>query len=94
MLIAGLSNHRINPSIPLKIERLVRERVGNDQILNPYSLMFSKLDKQVLIDSSKYVDWVSKKLQAKEFHFGTNRRLFNSFNSRWSRGSKLLSTMG
>ena len=70
MLVAGLSNHRINPYIPLKIERWVRETVGNDQILNPYSLMFSKLDKQVLIDSSKYVDWVSKKLQAKEFRSG------------------------
>lgn len=70
MLVAGLSNHRITPYIPLKVERFVREITGNDQILNPYSLMFSKLDKKVLIDSSKYVHWVSKKLRAKEFRSG------------------------
>ncbi|MDY7022457.1 MAG: sulfotransferase [Cyanobacteriota bacterium] len=70
MLVAGLSNHRITPYIPLKVERFVREITGTDRILNPYSLMFSKLDKKVLIDSSKYVHWVSKKLQAKEFRSG------------------------
>ncbi|MEB3831781.1 sulfotransferase family protein [Phormidium sp. CCY1219] len=70
MLVAGLSNRRITPYIPLKVERFLREISGTDRIFNSYSLIFSKLDATVLIDSSKYVDWVSKKLQSKEFRSG------------------------
>lgn len=70
MLVAGLSNHRITPYIPLKVERFIRELLGKDEILNSYSLISSKLGKKVLVDSSKYVDWVSKKLQSKEFRSG------------------------
>lgn len=70
ILVAGLSNHRINPYIPLKVERFVRESLKQDKILNPYSMIFEKINETVLIDSSKYIDWVSKKLHAREFRQG------------------------
>ncbi|MGF1494970.1 MAG: sulfotransferase [Microcoleaceae cyanobacterium] len=70
-LVAGLSNHRLNPLIPLKVERFFRQLFGADYILNPYSQIFDKIDADVLVDSSKYVDWVSKKLNAREFRAGS-----------------------
>lgn len=70
LLAKGLSNHRLNSFIPLKLERWVRELLRQDKVLNPYSLIFSKVKENVLIDSSKYVDWVTKKLSAREFRQG------------------------
>ncbi len=66
-LAAGLSNHRLHRHIPLKLERWVRERLGCDGILNPYTLLFDKIGKPILIDSSKYPNWVWRKLNAREF---------------------------
>ncbi|NES02117.1 MAG: sulfotransferase [Okeania sp. SIO2F4] len=51
---AGISNHRLNKYIPLKIERFVRGLVGKDNILNPYTILFEKTKTQILVDSSKY----------------------------------------
>ncbi len=70
MLAVGLSNHRVNKYIPLKYERCIRELLKQDKMLNPYSLIFKKVQASVLIDSSKYVDWVSQKLTAREFKSG------------------------
>ena len=70
MLAKGLSNHRLNRFIPLELERRFRESRGQDRVLNPYSLIFSKLEENVLIDSSKYVNWIAKKLRAREFKQG------------------------
>ena len=70
LLGKGLSNQRLNPFFPLKLERGVRELLEKDRVLNPYSLIFSKVKENVLIDSSKYVHWIEKKLQAREFKQG------------------------
>ncbi|MDJ1172839.1 sulfotransferase family protein [Roseofilum capinflatum] len=64
---AGMSNHRLHRYIPLKLERLVREWLGNDEILNPYTILFSKTKQSILTDSSKEVSWISNKLKAREF---------------------------
>lgn len=67
LLSQGFSDQRIHPSIPLKLEKTVRGLLGNDRVFNPYSLIFSKVNKNVLIDSTKTVYWLKKKLVAKEF---------------------------
>lgn len=69
-LAAGLSNHRLHKYIPLKLERWVRELIGKDDILRPYSLLFEKIQKPLLIDSSKYPYWVASKLNTAEFRRG------------------------
>ncbi len=66
-LASGLSDHRLHQYIPLKVERTVREWLGNDQILNPYTILFSKTKADILTDSSKTVHWISNKLKAREF---------------------------
>lgn len=69
-LSIGLSNRRINPFIPLKVERFVRELFAKDDIFNSYSLILSKIEENILIDSSKYFDWVSNKQVAREIRDG------------------------
>jgi len=69
-LSIGLGDTRANPYIPLKIEKAVREFLGKDEIFSPYTFMFSKLDKDAIVDASKYYIWVEKKTQAKEFKSG------------------------
>lgn len=69
-LSIGLGDTRATPYIPLKIEKRIREVLGNDQVFNPYSLMFSKLDREVIIDATKFYPFVEKKLKAREFRTG------------------------
>ena len=69
-LALGLSGHRLNPLIPLKIDRWLREITGQDAVLNPYTLLLNRIQKPVLIDSSKYPDWVAQRLNAREFRQG------------------------
>ncbi|MDJ1169422.1 sulfotransferase [Roseofilum sp. BLCC_M154] len=69
-LSIGLGDTRATPYIPLKIEKRVREFLGNDQVFNPYSLMFSKLNEEVIIDATKFYPFVEKKLKAREFRSG------------------------
>ncbi len=64
-LSLGLANVRINPAIPLKVEKFFREIV-NDEIFRPYSVIATKASANVLIDSTKTVYWISEMLQRKE----------------------------
>ena len=67
---AGISNHRLNKRIPLKVEKFVRELLGKDDIFNSYTTLFKKTKAQILVDSSKYLSWVSNQLKNKEFRSG------------------------
>lgn len=69
-LAAGLSNHRLNKYIPLKIERFLREILRQDDILNSYTTLFAKTQKDILVDSSKYICWIANTLKAREFRSG------------------------
>lgn len=69
-LAAGLSNHRLNKYIPLKIERFAREIFRQDNIFNSYTTLFAKTQKDILVDSSKYIFWIANKLKAREFRSG------------------------
>ncbi|NER84957.1 MAG: sulfotransferase [Leptolyngbya sp. SIO1D8] len=69
-LAIGLSGHRLHPQIPLKLERWVRELLHQDDILNPYTLLHKRIGKSLLVDSSKYPDWVARRLDAREFRKG------------------------
>lgn len=69
-LAAGLSNHRLNKYIPLKLERFVREILRQDNIFNSYSTLFTKTKKNILVDSSKYISWIVNKFKAREFRAG------------------------
>jgi hypothetical protein len=64
-LILGLSNARISPMIPLKIEKSIRE-MFNDKIFRPYSLIQSKTSAEIIVDSTKTIYWISNMLQLKE----------------------------
>lgn len=66
-LAKGMSGHRLHRLIPLKVERLVRGWLNNDEILNPYTQLFKKIDCDVLVDSSKYSSWLTRRLEAREF---------------------------
>lgn len=66
-LALGLSGRRLHARIPLKVERRLRELTRQDAVLNPYTLLAKRIQKQILIDSSKYPDWVSQRLTAREF---------------------------
>ncbi|WP_039730454.1 sulfotransferase family protein [Leptolyngbya iicbica] len=66
-LALGLGGRRLNQFVPLKVERWVRELVGKDAVLNPYLLLHERIQKSLLIDSSKYPDWVGQRLKAREF---------------------------
>lgn len=70
-LALGLSGHRLHRSIPLKVERWLRELVKQDAVLNPYTLLLQRIQREVLIDSSKYPDWVARRLDAREFKQGS-----------------------
>lgn len=69
-LAVGLSGHRLTPYIPLKVETWIREKLGQDAILNPYTLLHQRIQKSLLVDSSKYPDWVARRLNAREFRAG------------------------
>lgn len=69
-LTAVLGNTRLNPLVPLQLEKKVREILHLDGVFNAYSSIFEKLSKTVLIDSSKEVDWVKERYKAKEFTAG------------------------
>ena len=69
-LALGLSGRRLHSYIPLRLERWVRERIGKDNIFKPYSLLLKRIQKNVLIDSSKYPNWVTRQLDAREFREG------------------------
>lgn len=63
-----LGNTRLNKYIPLKIEKKLRQILKKDEIFNPYSFIFSKLDNQkVIIDASKDRNWIEDKMKAPEF---------------------------
>jgi hypothetical protein len=64
-LILGLSNARISPMIPLKLEKLIRE-MFNDDIFRPYSIIQSKTSAEIIVDSTKTIYWISNMLQLKE----------------------------
>ena len=71
-LTSVLGNTRLNQFIPLSLEKKIRQIFNREQIFNPYLYIFTKLlNKQVLIDSSKEVDWVKERYQASEFTSGT-----------------------
>jgi len=69
-LARGMSGHRLHRAIPLKLERWARGWLGNDAILNPYTRLFEKIDRDVLVDSSKYASWLTRRLEAREFRQG------------------------
>ncbi|MEL6940044.1 MAG: sulfotransferase [Cyanobacteria bacterium J06598_1] len=70
LLCGGLSEQRLHKHIPLRLEKAVRGVLKNDQVFNPYSLIASKLDEAVIVDSTKTVYWLEKKLAAREFQQG------------------------
>ncbi|MGP1373834.1 MAG: sulfotransferase family protein [Almyronema sp.] len=69
-LALGLSGRRLHRQVPLKLERWVRERLGQDAVFNPYTLLADRIQKTLLVDSSKYPDWVARRLDAREFRRG------------------------
>ena len=69
-LALGLSGRRLHPAIPLRLERGFRELIGRDAIFNPYTLLLDRIRKTLLVDSSKYPDWVERRLDAREFRKG------------------------
>jgi hypothetical protein len=65
-----LGNNRINSYVPLQLDKFLRTVIKKDNFFNPYSyLFFTKLgsNKQIIIDSSKEIEWVSQRLDAREF---------------------------
>lgn len=69
-LSKGFAEQRLHKHIPLKLEKAVRGFIRTDQVFNPYSLIASKVRETVLIDSTKTVYWIEKKLAAREFTSG------------------------
>lgn len=67
LLTQGFAEQRIHRHIPLKIEKAVRGFFKSDRPFNPYSLIADKVNETVLIDSTKTVYWLKKKLSAREF---------------------------
>lgn len=70
LLCGGLSEQRLHKHIPLKLEKAVRGWLKIDQVFNPYTLISSKATQTVLVDSTKTVYWLEKKLAAREFKDG------------------------
>ena len=70
LLCGGLAEQRLHKNIPLKLEKAVRGLLKNDQVFNPYTLIASRSEEQVIIDSTKTVYWLEKKLAAREFRQG------------------------
>ncbi|MEM9002337.1 MAG: sulfotransferase [Cyanobacteria bacterium P01_F01_bin.86] len=69
-LALGLSGRRLHAAIPLRLERRFRELIGQDAIFRPYTLLMERIQKTLLVDSSKYPDWVTRQLDASEFRRG------------------------
>lgn len=69
-LTSVLGNTRLNSLVPLVLEKKIRKIFNQEHIFNPYSTIFSKLNENILIDSSKEVDWVKERYQAQEFTSG------------------------
>ncbi|MBP0027328.1 sulfotransferase [Roseofilum sp. Guam] len=69
-LAAVLGNTRLNPYIPLKIDRAIRPWLGKRAILSPYSYLLSKRKESILFDSSKELDWVKERSSHQEFRSG------------------------
>ena len=67
MLSQGFAERRLHRFIPLKVEKQVRRALRADAVFNPYSLIASRVEESVLIDSTKTVWWLEKKLAAREF---------------------------
>ncbi|MBE9064724.1 sulfotransferase [cf. Phormidesmis sp. LEGE 11477] len=67
-LVHGFSDRRVHRFIPLKVEKQVRRLLRADSVFNPYSLIASKVEESVLIDSTKTVWWLQKRLAAREFN--------------------------
>lgn len=65
-LSLGFSNTRLNPLIPLKVERLLREAV-KDTVFHPYSTIAAKTSAQVIVDSTKVAQWIDAESQLPEF---------------------------
>ncbi|MEO1386592.1 MAG: sulfotransferase [Cyanobacteria bacterium J06634_6] len=70
LLCGGLSEQRLHKYIPLKVEKTVRGMLKVDQVFNPYTLIGSRIEEQVIVDSTKTVYWLEKKLAAREFQQG------------------------
>jgi hypothetical protein len=67
-LASSLSGKRVHSWIPLKIEKWLRGLINSeDPIVNPYSFMFSKISEEVIVDSSKALPWIQKRLHSREF---------------------------
>ncbi len=67
-LATGLSGTRIHSFIPLKLESRIRDALNKeDAYVNPYSYIFSKLNVDVIVDSSKAITWCEKRLRSSEF---------------------------
>jgi hypothetical protein len=67
-LAISLSEARVHGFVPLKLEKWLRSIFNHkDPIVNPYTFMFSKMDCDVIVDSSKSRSWIEKRLQAREF---------------------------
>ncbi len=67
LLSGGLAEQRLHKNVPLKVEKAVRGLLKTDQVFNPYTLIGSKVDQTVIVDSTKTVYWLEKKLAAREF---------------------------
>jgi len=64
---AAFSNARTNKYIPLRIEKIYRE-LRDDDLFKPYSLIASKTDADVIIDSTKTLYWIENELKLKELN--------------------------
>jgi len=69
-LAAVLGNTRLNPYLPLKIERAIHSWLGNRGVFSPYSYLLDKSKESILFDSSKELDWVKEKSSHQEFRSG------------------------
>lgn len=67
LLVQGFSERRLHRYIPLKLEKAARGFFKRDQMFNPYALIAAKTKESILIDSTKTVYWLKKKLAAREF---------------------------
>ena len=67
LLSQGFADQRIHKYIPLQLEKTVRGWLKKDRPFNPYSLIANKVNETVLIDSTKTVYWLKRKLDAREF---------------------------
>lgn len=67
LLCQGFADQRLHRYIPLKLEKAVRGLLKRDRPFNPYSLLANKVSETVLIDSTKTVYWLERKLNAREF---------------------------